>query len=177
VEIHRLNGRTYCLHLQAGRRTKKRVENSAWCCRPKRKYLAYSFALKMEAICSSEISVDVYRSTRHLNPKCRVPSSHPWERELQHNRQERVFHISKLATPVYICIPVCVCNMKREEKKDVKAGIGMMSVCKSISEHRAMMCWGPQEFRRLVYIIHTICTTFRYIKVMWRLDENSFLLL
>jgi hypothetical protein len=42
-------------------------------------YLAYSSNPKMETICSSETSVDFYRTTWHYIPEVRTPHSHRCE--------------------------------------------------------------------------------------------------
>jgi hypothetical protein len=69
LRVNRRFGGTYCLHLQ-GRRNK--LSKKSACLLPAFTLVscsAYFFILKMEAICSSETSVDTQRTTLRYIPK------------------------------------------------------------------------------------------------------------
>jgi hypothetical protein len=77
--VHRCFGRTYCLHLQSRRISRQGISQQEVGTKQKQAFIAscfliptslsFSLTLKMEAVRSSETSLNFYRSTRHHIPE------------------------------------------------------------------------------------------------------------
>jgi hypothetical protein len=76
------------------KRRKKPARNRL--CFPPFSLVAYSFALKMETICSSETSVDFYRTIRRYIPEDYSPHSHRCENLTSNTMFRHAFNLSPL---------------------------------------------------------------------------------
>jgi hypothetical protein len=83
LKVNRRFGETWRLHLQCQRiRRKRNQRENLFCLPPEFRLVScsdYSSTLKMEAVCSSETSVDFQRTTRRYIPQDRTLHNHRCE--------------------------------------------------------------------------------------------------